>query len=404
MKVNKTFQYKIQNPNKGKALSLNKTVRQWRKCVNFYLHELIKGTSLGMIYDMSKTNYELPTALIQTARDFAKEQIKSYEENENNPHYPHFDSFVPVRFDKRTVSFKKVGNHFEVWANISTVDGRVKVPIVGRETEKLIEDFKSAQLMFDGDEFYLNVIFEEEKEIPKEEEFETFVGVDLGIENIATAVVQDKDGEILDSKFFSGDRLQEKRRRFKKLRRDLGENRCWKNLKETKDKESDYIKDKNHKVSRAIVDLAEKHDADVIVMEKLDGIRNHLDWSREMNWKIHNWSFRQLQDFVEYKAHDNEIAVRKVYPRYTSSVCPDCLGEIERVSQPKAVCESCQTEYNADFLGAVNISRRLFSYMLGSLGDCGYRPEQGDKEPKGDTCSGFGQSKAIVPQLRVSQP
>ncbi len=406
MKLNKTFQYKIISPNKGKALSLNKTVRQYRKCVNFYLHEMAKGTELKEIYQEARETYGLPSALVQTARDFAKEQLKSYEENEDNPHFPHFDGFVPVRYDKRTISFKKVDNHFEVWGNIATVDDRVRVPITSdtERLERLEGGFKSVQLLFDGDDFYLNVVFEEEREISNEEDFERFVGVDLGIENIATVVVQDKSGEILDSELFSGGELQEKRRRFKELRKSLGERKLWSEVKETKNDESNYIRDMNHKISRAIVDMAEKYDAQVIVMEKLDGIREHIDWSKEMNWKLHNWAFRQLQDFIEYKAHSESIAVRRVYPQYTSRVCMDCLGKIERVSQSKAVCQSCKKEYNADFLGAVNVTRRLFGYMSDGLGDSGYRPEQGGEEPEGDTCSTFGESQRIVPQLRVSQP
>ncbi|OKY77762.1 MAG: IS605 OrfB-like transposable element containing RNAse H-like and Zn finger domain [Candidatus Methanohalarchaeum thermophilum] len=84
----------------------------------------------------------------------------------------------------------------------------------------------------------MNVVFEEEREIPSEEDFERFVGVNLGIENIATVVAQDKSGEILDSEFFSGGELQEKRRRFRELRKSLGERKLWSEVKKTKNDES----------------------------------------------------------------------------------------------------------------------------------------------------------------------
>ncbi len=54
MKVNKTFQYKVVHPNDGKTLSLNRTTRQYRKCVNFYLHEIVKGTELKEIYQEAR--------------------------------------------------------------------------------------------------------------------------------------------------------------------------------------------------------------------------------------------------------------------------------------------------------------------------------------------------------------
>jgi len=69
MKIQNTLQFKIINPNKHKAKSINTTMRQYRKCINFYLHEMAKGTPLVDIYLLAKQQYNLQTGLIQTARD-----------------------------------------------------------------------------------------------------------------------------------------------------------------------------------------------------------------------------------------------------------------------------------------------------------------------------------------------
>ena len=51
-------------------------------------------------------------------------------------------------------------------------------------------DFKCVQLLFDGNDFYMNEVFEEERNITIYECFESFFfRVDLGIENIATGLV-----------------------------------------------------------------------------------------------------------------------------------------------------------------------------------------------------------------------
>ena len=47
-------------------------------------------------------------------------------------------------------------------------------------------------------------ILKDERTIPKEKELEHFIGVDMGIKNIATVVVQDTQGNILDTQFFLG--------------------------------------------------------------------------------------------------------------------------------------------------------------------------------------------------------
>jgi len=116
MKVGRTLQFKITQTNKNKLLSLNTTIRQYRKCVNFYLHEIAKGTDLIDIYYIAKQQYNLPTSLIQTARDIAKEQYKSYTNNNNNHSFPHFTNFIPMRMDQRSISFKVTNNHFKIWA------------------------------------------------------------------------------------------------------------------------------------------------------------------------------------------------------------------------------------------------------------------------------------------------
>lgn len=402
MKTQKTLQYKIIHPNKDKKLKLNTTMRQYRKCINFYIHQIAKGENLKDIYKQAKENYNLPTALIQTARDIAKEQYKSYKNNKDNPQFPHFSSFTPIRMDKRTINFSEENNHFRFWVNLSTIKGRIKVPITGRNIDKLRGDFKSVQVIFKNNSFYLNVVFEEEHQIPKEKDFEHFVGVDLGINNIATIVVQNKEGKILETKFFSGKQLMGKRKRISELKAELQSKKAWNKLKQTKGKERNYMRDLNHKISTEIIRLAQKYSNCCIVMEKLKGIRKKIKYSKEFNKKFHKWAFAEMQEFITYKSHNNSTAVRKVYPAYTSTSCINCMGKIKRVSQPKAVCQVCKKEYNADMLGAVNITRRLFGYMSGNLGCSESNPKQGGIEHKSVTAPTFGKSKGMMAQLSVN--
>ena len=407
MKVCHTFSFRVEKPNKKKSLDLNQTMRQYRRCVNFYLHEIAKGTKKQDIYKQARTIFNLPSALVQTARDFAQEQYKSWKNNPNNKTFPHFDGFTAIRFDKRAISFIKSDGCFPLWANIATNNGRVKVPLIGydKHMETVInrlDEFLAAHLLFKDGVFYLNVIFKDERTIPKEKEFEHFIGVDMGIKNIATVVVQDRQGTVLETQFFPGSYVQEKRCRFRELRRKLGEKKLWNELKDSKNREQRFLKDINHKISRQIVDIASKYSNAVIVLEKLDGIRRKIKYSKAFNWKLHNWSFKQLLDFIVYKAHDMSIAVRKVFPAFTSQVCRNCMSRTVRRSQPCAVCESCKKEYNADWLGANNVVRRLFGYMSKNLGDSDYRPEHGSVESEGVTGSTFGISKGFVAQLGMS--
>jgi len=365
-------------------------MRQYRKCVNFHLHEIAKGTPLADIYLMAKQQYNLQTGLIQTARDVAKEQYDSYKNNPDNPKFPHFKGLMTMRYDQRSISFKETPDGcFHWWANISTVNGKVKVPITScpEYIEELKSNgFNSVQLKYRKGSFYLNVIFEENRKIPIEKNFEHFISIDRGSHNnIATAVIQNRQGKILESKFFPADKMLEKRRQYAKLRQRLGKKKLWTMIKETKDRERNYMKDINHKISTEIVQMASRYSNSVVVLEKLKGIRKTMKWSKVDNRKGHSWAFLELEEMLVYKAHRNSIAVRRVHPRGTSSVCKNCFGKIARSPSIKAVCETCKKEYNADWLGAVNITRRLFSYMLKSLGCSESSPsyKQGRDESKG---------------------
>jgi IS605 OrfB family transposase len=390
MKVCHTFSFRVEKPNKKKSFDLNQTMRQYRRCVNFYLHEISKGTKKQDIYKKARAIFDLPSALVQTSRDFASEQYKSWKNNPRDKTFPHFDGFTAIRFDKRTISFIESDSCFPLWANIATNNGRVKVPLVGygKHMETVInrlDEFLAVHLLFKDGVLFLNVIFKDERTIPKEKDFEHFIGVDMGIKNIATVVVQDRQGTVLETQFFPGCYVLEKRRRFRKLRRKLGEKKLWSDLKDSKKREQRFLKDINHRLSRQIVDIASKYDNAVIVLEKLDGIRRKIKYSKDFNWKLHNWSFKQLLEFIVYKAHDMSIAVRRVFPAFTSQVCRNCMSRTVRRSQPCAVCESCKKEYNADWLGANNVVRRLFGY-----------------ESEGVTGSTFGISKGFVAQLGMS--
>lgn len=336
---------------------------------------------------MAKQQYNLQTGLIQTARDIAKEQYDSYKNNPDNPKFPHFKGLMTMRYDHRSISFKESDGYFGMWANISTVNGKVKVPLTS--CDKYVEllknnRFNSVQLKYSKGSFYLNVILEENKQIPKEKDFKHFIGVDRGSHNnIAVAVVQNKAGEILESHFFPANQMLEKRRRFLVLRQHLGRKKLLNDIKKSKNRERNYVKDVNHKISTEIIAMASKYPNSVIVLENLKGIRKQMNFGKTGNRKGHSWSFLLLEEMIVYKAHRNSIAVRRVYPRGTSSVCKNCFGDIKRSPSILAVCEACKKKYNADWLGAVNITRRFFFYMLKNLGVSESRPKQGRDEPTG---------------------
>ena len=405
MKVQTTRQFKIIKPNKSKAKALNLTMRRYKKCLNYYIHGFARSRPVSEMYVGSKELYALPTGLIQTARDVAKEQYLSYKNNPDNPHFPHFTGLATARYDKRTISFQESRGYYKLWASIATVSGRVRVPVTSNEdfvAELLSRDFLAVQLLFRNGDFYLNVMYLDEAKIPEEKDFRHFVGIDRGSHNnLATVVVQDRAGRILETRFYSAKPLLEKRRRYSALRRSLGKAKQVKAIKKSKGREANYVRDQNHKISTDIIRLASKYEDTVIVLENLTGIRKNMNFGKVGNRKGHSWPFAQLEEMLVYKAHGNGNAIRRVYPRGTSSTCKDCFGPVRRSPSIQAVCIPCKKMLNADWLGAVNITRRLFFYMKYNLGRSESGPEQDNVEP---TVKGTapGVKQRLVARLEVS--
>ena len=195
--------------------------------------------------------------------------------------------------------------------------------------------------------------------------------------------------------------MLEKRRRFYELRRALGKKKLLKEIKKSRGRETNYVNDQLHKISTDIVRIAAKYPNAVIVFENLTHIRNKpgqkckRNWSKKDKRKLHSWAFRKLEEMIEYKAHNNGIAIRRSDPRGTSSTCKGCFGSVRRRPSIRAACknapansykrnshlrsqtiflfgnidlQTCKKVYTADWLGAVNIVRRLFYYMLNNPG------------------------------------
>ena len=430
MKLTKTLKFKLEDLASHEEYILSQTQSQFRKSVNFYLHQVGQKGSTNVTdykdeYERARGIFQLNSALIQQSKRFAISQYKSYKNNENNKSFPHFESFVDVRYDNRTITFKEENEKTdELEVSLATTQNRVEATLQGGEycfEEFQVGEFQDARLFRQGGEWYLNVHVQREAEIQDAEESEFYIGVDLGVNNLATIAVQNRDGEVVETKFFDGSYVSEKKRRFNAKRREYMRKGLWSKLCETRGKEKRFVKDVNHKISKYIKDLCEKYGDSTVVLENLDGIRNNIDYSRKQNRRLHNWSFAQLQEYIIYKAHEAGSSYRRVPPFNTSQVCGSCFNSISRSSENKVVgtCETCKKEVlNVDLNAAVNITRRFWYYVIRDIledtvsetelrefSSEGSKLElhQGSGDGKGDTAA-VGFENQLVSSLSLSLP
>ena len=187
------------------------------------------------------------------------------------------------------------------------------------------------------------------------------LGVDLGIKYPAYMCLNDdtyKREHIgsIDDFLRIREQMQDRRR---KLQHDLkfikggkGRNKKMQALDRLRDKEKNFATTYNHMISKNVVEFAKKNQCEYINMEKLtkDGFNNAI---------LRNWSYYQLQQYIEYKAEREGIKVRYIDPAYTSQTCARCghVDKENRQTQEKFICTKCGFELNADHNAAINISR-----------------------------------------------
>jgi IS605 OrfB family transposase len=260
---------------------------------------------------------------------------------------PRFRKHAAMPFDQRMMSFKGDDR-----VSILTLDGRIVVPFVmgKRQAEKFPHAKGQADLVLreDGKWFLLvTVNLPEGPPTPTTD----FIGVDLGIANIAS----DSDGNT-----HSGADVEKVRRKHNLQRKRLqrkGTRGAKKKLKRIARKEARFRKHENHVISKAIVENA-RGTGRGIALEDLKGIRDRITArGSDARNRLSGWSFGQLYAFLSYKAELAGVPVVTVDSRNTSRTCSECghCEKANRKNRSEFRCKACGHESHADVNAALNI-------------------------------------------------
>lgn len=273
--------------------------------------------------------------------------------------HPRVERFrtLPPCFNNQNLRLQKVG---EFWtASFPTHAGRLRVPLATTDRQdRILQQLGTtikqgaAKLYCKRGRWYMALSVT----IPAAPYSGIRVaGVDMGLRYLA---VVNCEGETL---FFKGDHAAYVRRRFNALRRRMGKAKALDAIRRMKDKEARWMRDQDHKISRAIVNWCLARGVGTIRMEKLEGIRNRRRRDRrDRGRSLHSWSFYRLQQFIAYKAGMAGIRVEWVEPKNTSRTCPLC-GHCAKENRQGIWfhCQSCGHHGHADAVGSLNISRAI---------------------------------------------
>ncbi|MGI5142546.1 RNA-guided endonuclease InsQ/TnpB family protein [Streptomyces sp. CA-106110] len=257
-------------------------------------------------------------------------------------------------YDDRMLSWQMAQRRISIW----TVSGQVKDVAFTASGEQLAalalyRRDESDLLVRDGMWFLLATC--EVPEAAPNTDPADFLGIDLGIVNIATT----SDGEIMAGRALNRVRVRERKLRTKLQRKNTPSAR--RRLRKRRRKEARRARDINHKIAKHVVAEAERTGRG-IALENLAGIRERVRLRKPQRATLHSWAFHQLGQFIAYKARRAGVPVVYVDPAYTSRTCAECghLDRTNRVSQAWFACRSCGVVAHADHNASRNIRARAW--------------------------------------------
>ncbi|WP_460746838.1 RNA-guided endonuclease InsQ/TnpB family protein [Nocardiopsis oceani] len=283
------------------------------------------------------------------AGNYGRQGSKRRRSVENTPARFRKDAAQP--FDDRCLSWQLDARTVSIW----TVQGRMKgLPFTGSPDQlKMLAEHRQGEsdLVRRGDNWYLYATCE----VPELEEYtpDGFLGVDLGIANIATT----SDGTL-----YSGKHVNHLRHRHRALRGRLqkkGTKSAKRVLRRLSGREARFAADTNHRISKRIVTEAQRTWRG-IALEDLGGIRTRARLRKPQRVTLHSWSFAQLGSYIAYKAKRVGVPVMYVDPAYTSQGCSEC-DHIDKKNRPEQAtfrCTSCGFAEHADVNAGRNIAKR----------------------------------------------
>ncbi|MFQ5795281.1 MAG: RNA-guided endonuclease InsQ/TnpB family protein [Candidatus Bipolaricaulia bacterium] len=348
--VTKTLKVKL-NPGTQEKRALDDTMHLVSEVANYIANVAHENRCWNKValhhltyYDV-REKFALPANLACTTRDKVAEACKSAKTKRKRK----FSRYTPIRLDARTFGILKDGR-----ASISTVQERIRVHMeMGDWQRSVLNTWKvngAAEITYrkQTDTHYLHIVVKRNVDPPEPTERNRTVGVDMGMYNLATTS---------HGQQHSGHQAHQIRRHHRNLRRQLlskGTRGSRRLVKRLRGKERRQVQAINHVISRRIVDSLEP--GDTLVLEDLTYIRERVKPRKEQRADFHAWPFRQLQQFIEYKALERGIAVIHVDPRDTSKTCSRC-GRYGSRNGHKFSCSACDHRNHADFNAAYNLVR-----------------------------------------------
>jgi putative transposase len=301
------------------------------------------------------------------ARDAAyKAKLKGH-----NNKYPwrHKKNFNTKWVDK---AFHIVGNTIELSMGIQ--GGRRQTPIVVRLSHLPAYDIKEIELIWDR-KLMLSLSYDDNI-TAQENSHNVTTAVDLGeIHSIAATTTENHAIIITGRKLRAIHQLRNKK--LAEIQQLMSKckkgSRQWKKYNRAKQyvlsKSDAQLKDAVHKTTRNFVTWCLENQVKTVVIGEVEGVQRNTKKKKAklVNQKLSNWSFGQIEKYLEYKLAVYGIEIVKQDESYTTQQCP-CCGRRKKTSTRNYICP-CGYREHRDIHGSKNILSKFLYGDIRYLGD-----------------------------------
>jgi putative transposase len=238
------------------------------------------------------------------------------------------------------------------------------------ETEKL----KEVRILPKQSHYVVEIVYE--KAIQKTENLnpELFLGIDLGINNIIAATLNNSDKSsfvIKGGKLKSMNQFYNKSlARLKSLCEVLNKLKTTKRIQKLHRKRNNKVKDFTHKVTRKVIDFCKSNHVGNIVIGYNENWKNGVNLGKATNQKFVQIPFLTLVRQLQYKAKEAGITVILTEESYTSQTDNynfDPFGASKKRIHRGLFKSSNVGLVNADINGAFGILRKVVGAGLLAL-------------------------------------
>ena len=238
----------------------------------------------------------------------------------------------------------------ENWeTSIATESNRIKLNLFHGTYHKKFKDMRIGQawLVKRENDLYLEIVFS--KIIKLLELNDKAIAVDINENNVVSGseknITNIRTGErvIRTTYFLKHRKLQSNPR--------LNEKPL---LAKYKGREQRRINIIYHEIANQIITEAKKAAASTIVLENLSNMRKKRS-SKALNGRLNRWSFRNLQNIIDYKAKLAGLNVKYVDAKDTSSLYPIRRGKLSLNGYRLMICPKCGLEEDREVIAVKNI-------------------------------------------------